>query len=447
VTKSRRPRLFLARQPFAESTGTFWSVHPSPEFAVHALVALAGAALLWAVLAAGHAPFMLAALVICATLLEVLAGDLLRAGGRAIGPSLVFVAAAYALYGTPAVVLVGFARGGARLLTSRGVKQSDGAAMLAGSVFGPLAGGLAASLALAFQVPALIGSATYVAVAYLIEIAIPAEMMRASGPPSLALAGYGNRRWTFVIFVVLAALGFLLARDLGTGHWMTLLYVMVPIVAVRIAFSAIRARSERYLAALERENTDFFDRIGKLDRINGDLIEALAFAIDYRDGQDSGCSRRVAALAASMGSVLGLDASEIELLRRGALLHDVGMLAMPGRRTPRHIEIGARLVSRWRDYRQIADIVEQYCEMLDGSGYPRGLHGNEICLNARIVGVATRYVELTSARPQGGGLTHEEALADVRSYAPEKYDPDVVEALGAAVAPDSADVLPLVRRL
>lgn len=435
----------LLRQPFADSAGTFWSLHASPEFATHALAALAGTALLWAVLSASHAPFMLAALVVCATLLEALTGDLLRAGGRAAGPSFALVAAAYALYGTPAAVLVGFARGGARLLSTRGVKSADSAALLAGSVFGPLLAGLSASVATGF-LGSLAGSAVFVVVAYVIEIAIPAKMLRSTGPPSLALAGYGDPRWTSLIYIALASLGFLLARDLGEGHWTALFFIIVPLIAVRLAYSALRARSERYLAALERENTEFFDSIGKLDRINGDLIEALAFAIDYRDGHDSGQSRRVAALAAAMGSTLGLDAPDIEMVRRGALLHDVGMLAMPGQRTPRHIELGARLVSRWRDYRPIADIVEQYCEMLDGSGYPRGLRGDEICIPARIVGVAARYVELTSAHPYGAGLRHEEALADIRSYAPQKYDPNVVEALASAVAPASADVLPLVRR-
>ena len=436
----------LLRQPFADSAGSFWSMQTSPEFATHALIALAGIAILWAVLSASHAPFMLAAVVVGATLLEALTGDLLRAGGRATGPSFALVAAAYALFGTPAAVLVGFARGGARLLSSRGLKSADGATLLAGSVFGPLVAGLVASTATSLHLGSFAASALFVAVAYGIEVALPAKMLRSTGPPSIALAGYGDPRWTSLAFIALATLGFLLARDLGAGHWTALFFIIVPLIAVRLAYSALRARSERYLAALERENTEFFDRIGKLDRVNGDLIEALAFAIDYRDGHDSGQSRRVASLSAAMASTLGLEAPDIEMVRRGALLHDVGMLAMPGQRTPRHIELGARLVSRWRDYRPIAEIVEQYCEMLDGTGYPRGLRGDEICLPARIVGVATRYVELTSAQPNGAGLPHEDALADIRSYAPNKYDPNVVEALAATVAPASADVLPLMRR-
>jgi len=151
-------------------------------------------------------------------------------------------------------------------------------------------------------------------------------------------------------------------------------------------------------------------------------------------------------VATSIGATLGLEAQEIEMLRRGALLHDVGMLAMPGQRTPRHIEVGARLVARWRDYRPIADIVEQHCELMDGSGYPRGLKGDQISLPARIVGVATRYVELTAPRPHGCAMTHQEAVGEIESMTPEKYDPGVVEALEAVTTPASAEVLPLIRR-
>lgn len=418
----------------------------SPTFIPRAVAALAGAALLWAVLAAAHAPSALAALLLCAILLEWFAGDVLRVGGRVIGPSLTVVVASFVLYGTPAGVLAGFARGGARLLSSRGLGLADGVYILGASVFGPLIGGVAATVASAYGAPALVSVGTYALLAYCVEVLAPAAIMRRTGPPSLALSGDGVAGWAIFAYAALCALGYLLARDIGSGQWAALLYFGVPLIVLRLSYSALRTRSERYLAALEEENVEFFNRIGQLDRVNGDLIEALAFAIDYRDGIDSGRSRRVAQTSLAIGTALGLSAVDLELLRRGALLHDVGLLAMPGQRTPRHIEIGARLVSRWRDYRQIAEIVEQHCELLDGSGYPYGLRGNEISRLAQVVGVATRYVELTIVRPHGGGLTHDEAVAEIASMAPEKYDAAIVDALRAATAPASAEVLPLVRR-
>ncbi|MBV8082384.1 MAG: HD domain-containing protein [Candidatus Eremiobacteraeota bacterium] len=425
---------------------SFWSLELPPEAGARAVAALAVTGLVWAVLAAWHAPVALAALVACAVVLELFAGDILRAGGRVISPSLTIVVAAFALYGTPAAVLVGFARGGARLLSSRALSSADGAFILAGSVFGPMLGGVVATLASAFGVATPLAAAFYAVTAFGAEVLAPAACMRSIGPPSLALAGDGIAGWALAAFGALTALGYLLARDITVGDWRALGYFVVPLIVVRISYSALRARSERYLTALERENVDFFDKIGKLDRINGDLIEALAFAVDYRDGIDSGRSRRTAQVATSMGQTLGYASTELETLRRGALLHDVGMLAMPGQRTPRHVEVGTRLVARWRDYAQVAEIVEQHCELLDGSGYPHGLRADAIGMPARIVGLATKYVDLTTPRPLGAGMSHDEALDEIRTMTPDKYDPMVVQALEAVSTPASADVLPLIRR-
>ena len=446
MNRARRTPFAVVRGPFAGSRVSFWSFETSADVGARAIAALAVTALIWAVLSAWHAPVTLAVLVLCAVVLELFAGDILRAGGRVIGPSLTVVVAAFALYGAPAAVLVGFARGGARLLSTRGLAGVDGAFILSGSVFGPLIGGIIGTTALSFHAPVLVAGAAYVVAAYIAEVIAPAACMRSVGPPSLALAGDGIAGWAFAAFAGLSALGYLLAADIGRGDVRVLAYFVVPLIVVRLSYSALRTRSERYTGALERENIDFFDRIGKLDRINGDLIEALAFAIDYRDGLDSGRSRRTAQMATSMAQALGMSGIDLEMLRRGALLHDVGMLAMPGQRTPRHIEVGARLVARWRDYPQIAQIVEQHCEMLDGTGYPRGLRADDISMSARIVGVATKYVDLTADRPQGAGMTHDEALSEIRALAPLKYDIAVVQALEAAVAPTTAEVLPLIRR-
>jgi putative nucleotidyltransferase with HDIG domain len=313
-------------------------------------------------------------------------------------------------------------------------------------VFGPLVGGLFATVATAYGAPVWLSALIYILTAFPVEVLAPAAILRSIGPPSLALAGDGIAGWALFAYAALCALGYFIAGDIAAGRWIVVLYFAVPLVVIRLSYGALRARSERYLAALERENNEFFDNIGQLDRVNGDLIEALAFAIDFREGVDTGRSRRVAQVATAVGTTLGFDAAELEMLRRGALLHDVGMLAMPGQRTPRHIEVGARLVARWRDYRPIADIVEQHCELMDGSGYPRGLKADQISVPARIVGVATRYVELVTPRPHGCAMTHEEAVEEIVSMTPDKYDPAVVEALQTVTAPASAEVLPLIRR-
>src|SRR6202521_33034 len=403
------------------------------EYGPQILIGLAGAILLWAVLAAVHLPSLLAVLVLCAVVLEAFAGDVLRPGRRVIGPSLAIVVAAFAIYGAPAAVLVGFTRGGARLLVNRVTSLNDVAMTLGTSVLGALAGGRAATGVTSIGASPLLADALYAAFAYLAEVSALQALLRRIGLPSLALSIDGMSPFTALQYFAISALGFVVTPDLIDGRWTILLALSAPLMIVRWALASPRANADRYLSALEREHKEFFDRIGQLDRVNGDLVEALALAVDYRDGSDSGRSRRVASVAFSIGSVLGMETTELEILRRGALLHDIGMLAEAGERTPRHIEQGARLVARWRDYRAVADIVEQHRERMDGSGYPRGLVGEEINVLARIVAVAEEYVSLTSPKPHGEAMASEEALARIAISTYKKFDPDVVQALDSAL--------------
>ena len=92
----------------------------------------------------------------------------------------------------------------------------------------------------------------------------------------------------------------------------------------------------------------------------------------------------------------------------------------------------------------ITKVIEQHHERLDGSGYPRGLNGEQIVLEARIVAVAEAFVELTSGPTAQSTL---DALADIGSRSGSEFDPQVVDTLAQAVEPRTADVLPMTRRL
>ncbi len=417
------------------------------EYGPQFLTGLAAVALLWAALSAVHLPSLLAVLVVCAVVLEVFAGDVLRPGRRVIGPSLAVLTMAFSIFGAPAAVLVGFTRGATRLLVNRVASPNDVALTLGSSALGPLAGGLAAVGVMSLGASQLLAFALYAAVAYLVEVSAPQALLRRTGAPSLALSIDSTSPFTALQYFAVCALGFAIAPELTAGNYLILLALGAPLVIVRWALATPRATADRYMSALEIENKEFFDRIGQLDRVNGDLIDALAIALDYRDGNDSGRSRRVAGLSLSIGSTLGMDAPELETLRRGAILHDIGMLAESGERTPHHVAQGARLVARWRDYRAVADIIEQHRERLDGSGYPRGLRGDEIGLPARIVAVAEEYVSLTSPLPYGASLSSEAAFARIAMATPTKFDARVVEALHAAVTSRPADVVPLRQRM
>jgi putative nucleotidyltransferase with HDIG domain len=219
----------------------------------------------------------------------------------------------------------------------------------------------------------------------------------------------------------------------------------IPFALARASLGSAGWGTEKYVAALERENDALLNRIGQFDRANGDLIEALAIAIDEQDGAERGRTMRIAQISSRIGSALGISGWNLEILRRAALLHDVGLLAVPaGEHSAAHCEMGARLVARWRDGRVITKVIEQHHERLDGSGFPHGLRGEQIVTEARIVAVAEAFVTLTSGPT---ALTTLDALNDITARRGNEFDPQVVDSLAQAVEPRTADVLPMTRRV
>ncbi len=457
--RARRARSGGAEDSGAPVTGAGSSPLRSEAITI-GLYCVAFGGLIWALSAAGHASWGLAVLLGTTVLLDVLAGDVLRAGRRIVAPGLAIGVAAFVLFGTPAAVIVGFARGIVRVLAPRPLPANDAACIVATAVLGPLFGGACATTLAAYAPFPWLAPVAYIATAYTIEAGAAMLLLARISRPSLRLSFEQTFGWTMLHFAALGALGAWLGEDLAAGRWIALAYFAVPIIVIRHGFDVFNARAERYVAALEVENTQLFDKIGQLDRITGDLAETVGMAIDCRDGIDQDHSHRVARLSTAIGAQLGMSAPDIEVLRRGALLHDVGTLAIPSalfakagpltpnerRRMQLHTEFGSRLVAKWRDCRTLAEIIEQHHERLDGSGYPRGLKGDQIIFEARIVGAAEAYVALTSERPQRAAFSHEEALRIIRERTPAEYDPDVVDALTIVSAVRVGSVVPLPLR-
>ncbi|MFQ5876238.1 MAG: diguanylate cyclase [Acidobacteriota bacterium] len=173
------------------------------------------------------------------------------------------------------------------------------------------------------------------------------------------------------------------------------------------------------------------------------IIEALALAIDAKDRTTQRHIRRVQTYAVELGRVLGLTEPDLEALKAGALLHDIGKLAVPehilckpGRlnreefeKMKIHPRIGAEILETVHFPFPLVDVVRSHHEKWDGTGYPDRLKGDEIPLAARILSVVDCYDALTSDRPYRRPLTKEEALAYIRSESGSSYDPNVVEAL------------------
>ncbi len=183
-----------------------------------------------------------------------------------------------------------------------------------------------------------------------------------------------------------------------------------------------------------------------------DALVRLALAAEYRDDNTWEHTQRVGAMAARLGRHMGLDDSEVELIRAAAPLHDLGKLAIPdsillkpGRLAEEeyevvktHAELGARILedSSAALFRTAERICRSHHERWDGAGYPEGLRAEDIPLVGRLVAVADVFDILVHERPYKEGMSTEDAAEELRRNAGTQFDPAIVEAfddLGAAV--------------
>ena len=173
-----------------------------------------------------------------------------------------------------------------------------------------------------------------------------------------------------------------------------------------------------------------------------DTIAGWARALELRDGNTEGHSQRVAELAVELAAAMGLRGETLTHIRRGAILHDIGKMAIPDRILKKssgltneewqvmkmHPVYSYNLLSQIEFLRPALDIPYAHHERWDGSGYPRGLRGEEIPLAARIFAVVDVWDALTDDRMYRPAWKPEDALAYIRSLSGSQFDPRVVEA-------------------
>jgi HD-GYP domain-containing protein (c-di-GMP phosphodiesterase class II) len=181
----------------------------------------------------------------------------------------------------------------------------------------------------------------------------------------------------------------------------------------------------------------------------GDGTAALLTALQRHDGATGWHSRRVSLLARRTGALLALAGAGLDDLEEAALVHDAGKLRVPARilrkagplttgewaLVRRHPQWGAELVSDVRGLDRHADAVHAHHEHWAGGGYPTGRAGTDIPLAARIIAACDAYDAMTTKRPHAPRRSSGEALAELRACAGRQFDPVVVAALEAVVAP------------
>jgi HD-GYP domain-containing protein (c-di-GMP phosphodiesterase class II) len=238
-----------------------------------------------------------------------------------------------------------------------------------------------------------------------------------------------------VALVLVVALGFAVAeflgsdvRDISIGASLAVAYVGLVVL--------VRRRSIR------PEQADVQSRADELKSGYDSIVAVLCSALDLRDNVTHGHARHVSELASIVAWQMGLRKEQVRRIEKAAVLNDIGkigvadaVLAKPGplddaewAEMKRHPELGCRMLQRIDFLKDVAEIVHAHHERYDGEGYPRGLKGDQIPLEARIFAVVDAYDAMTSHRPYRKARPHRKAVEEIVRNSGVQFDPDVVRA-------------------
>lgn len=198
---------------------------------------------------------------------------------------------------------------------------------------------------------------------------------------------------------------------------------------------------EKRLAALQAAEAERLRHAEEMATIHMNTIESLAIAIDAKDQTTHGHVRRTQIYATQMGKLFNVSENDLRALHAGALLHDIGKLAVPeyilnkpGKLTEAefakmkiHPTVGGDILKRVNFPYPVEDIVRYHHEKWDGSGYPKGLKGEQIPLIARIISVVDFYDATRCDRPYRKGMKREDSLGLLNTMVGTAFDPKVVK--------------------
>ncbi|HSY63272.1 MAG TPA: HD domain-containing phosphohydrolase [Terriglobales bacterium] len=230
-------------------------------------------------------------------------------------------------------------------------------------------------------------------------------------------------------------------------------YLLKPFEREQLLATVRRALENRHLKMQNRDYQTGLERMvearteqlqkamADLERSYGMTLEALGGALDLKDAETEGHSRRVTVFTIAIARAMGLSKDQIDVIARGAFLHDIGKMAIPdailrkpGKLDPDEVAVmrehcyhGYQILKKIPFLKEASEIVYAHQEHYDGSGYPRQLKGDEIPLGARIFSVADTLDAITSDRPYRAAQSIAAAREEIKVWSGRQFDPEVVD--------------------
>jgi len=282
----------------------------------------------------------------------------------------------------------------------------------------------------------------------------------ASGLEALALLDSGEEFELMLSDLMMAGLDGIGLLEKTKERYPDMPVVMVTAVHdISVALTAIRNGAYDYLfenrrlklenrayqtnleALVAQRTEQLRQALGNLEKSYDITLEALGDALDLRDAETEGHSRRVTAYTMAIARAMSIPKEQILVIARGAFLHDIGKMAIPdailrkpGALTPdevtimkEHAFLGYKMLQKIPFLQEASEIVYAHQEKFDGTGYPRGLKGNEIPLGARIFSIADTLDAIRTDRIYRPGRPLSVAKKEINDWSGRQFDPDIVE--------------------
>jgi diguanylate cyclase (GGDEF)-like protein/putative nucleotidyltransferase with HDIG domain len=261
--------------------------------------------------------------------------------------------------------------------------------------------------------------------------------------------------WLWSFYLAFGIGAFALALGYAHGGLIGTLAVLVPVLTLRFGQVQFIERTINLVNQLKKKNTELENYSLEISNLNEDLLLSLSNVIDLRDIFTHGHSEFVSKYAVSMGKELGLPERRLELLHRVGMLHDIGKIGIPdsilfkpGPLSDEEYELvkehpvrGAEILQKNLSMTDLVPIIRHHHERVDGCGYPDGLKGEQIPLEARILCVADAIEAMASDRPYRQAMSPEEILQELEANADTQFDRQVVAAFCRVVDREGTSVI------
>lgn len=277
---------------------------------------------------------------------------------------------------------------------------------------------------------------------YLSTSILIAGVVQLSSAQSARTVWFERFYWLWPYYLVLGVVAYALVLGYLSSGTTGVLVFLIPLLMLRISQNQYLSRTESMVTQLRTANSELIARSNEISAMNEGLILALSHASDLRDPYVHGHALHVVRYAMLIAEELALPAERIQVIRHAGLLHDIGKIGIPEtilfkptkltkeeyELMKQHAALGAALVREIESLQHLAPFIRHHHEHYNGQGYPAGLAGADIPLEARILSVADAIEAMASDRPYRKALTPKAILTELQKNSGTQFDPIIVDA-------------------